>query len=178
MCYLCILPCEITLLSNAISIWAAEETVWLPYEITLLACHAGGRRFEFDYHMKLHYSQTQIPFGSFVCQFDYHMKLHYSQTTIASIHNARQVWLPYEITLLSNNDSNQHQKPPVWLPYEITLLSNRFAITRPESLVWLPYEITLLSNTILTVLLRWKSLTTIWNYTTLKPFNAGQLIPF
>ena len=35
----------------------------------------------FDYHMKLHYSQTtHKPCGLF-CGFDYHMKLHYSQTS-------------------------------------------------------------------------------------------------
>ena len=35
----------------------------------------------FDYHMKLHYSQTLIRFQKISRQFDYHMKLHYSQTS-------------------------------------------------------------------------------------------------
>ncbi len=35
---------------------------------------------EFDYHMKLHYSQTTTITGSINVTFDYHMKLHYSQT--------------------------------------------------------------------------------------------------
>ena len=34
----------------------------------------------FDYHMKLHYSQTIIRSGITADLFDYHMKLHYSQT--------------------------------------------------------------------------------------------------
>ena len=34
----------------------------------------------FDYHMKLHYSQTQVQILYNIYQFDYHMKLHYSQT--------------------------------------------------------------------------------------------------
>ena len=38
-----------------------------------------------DYHMKLHYSQTTIPFYTPIDEFDYHMKLHYSQTSVKSI---------------------------------------------------------------------------------------------
>ena len=34
----------------------------------------------FDYHMKLHYSQTLIKATANEIKFDYHMKLHYSQT--------------------------------------------------------------------------------------------------
>ena len=40
------------------------------------------RLFSFDYHMNLHYSQT-IFFSSVVhVRFDYHMNLHYSQTSV------------------------------------------------------------------------------------------------
>ena len=35
---------------------------------------------EFDYHMKLHYSQTTTSRQLETKMFDYHMKLHYSQT--------------------------------------------------------------------------------------------------
>ena len=35
----------------------------------------------FDYHMKLHYSQTNHEYDKNKDQFDYHMKLHYSQTS-------------------------------------------------------------------------------------------------
>ena len=35
----------------------------------------------FDYHLKLHYSQTAEPELSELAQFDYHLKLHYSQTS-------------------------------------------------------------------------------------------------
>ncbi len=38
--------------------------------------------FEFDYHMKLHHSQTLIYMTSSNFLFDYHMKLHHSQTKI------------------------------------------------------------------------------------------------
>ena len=34
----------------------------------------------FDYHMKLHYSQTTHDVTTDMAEFDYHMKLHYSQT--------------------------------------------------------------------------------------------------
>ncbi len=35
---------------------------------------------KFDYHMKLHYSQTRRLLTLCWLLFDYHMKLHYSQT--------------------------------------------------------------------------------------------------
>ena len=35
---------------------------------------------KFDYHMKLHYSQTEYYTAGVKREFDYHMKLHYSQT--------------------------------------------------------------------------------------------------
>ena len=83
--------------------------VSVPYEITLLSNNAGveSRLDEFQYLMKLHYSQTgfkskldelkvSVPYeitllsnSIFVELFDvlfqYLMKLHYSQTTIVSL---------------------------------------------------------------------------------------------
>ena len=56
----------------------------------------------FDYLMKLHYSQTINSTPPFTFVFDYLMKLHYSQTTIFAWPPVLTVWLPYEITLLSN----------------------------------------------------------------------------
>ncbi len=56
------------------------------------------------------------------------------------------VSVPYEITLLSNEDIEFTDKTDVSVPYEITLLSNT---TSPSSLIFsvsVPYEITLLSN--------------------------------
>ena len=38
--------------------------------------------------------------------------------------SAHDVWLPYEITLLSNNNGSDYSDFGVLLPYEITLLSN------------------------------------------------------
>ena len=79
---------------------------------------------EFDYHMKLHYSQTTILAVLIMVLFDYHMKLHYSQTLNPVIYRGGIVWLPYEITLLSNSVKTSFNVGDVWLPYEITLLSN------------------------------------------------------
>ena len=36
----------------------------------------------FDYHLKLHYSQTPHPRTHTPPEFDYHLKLHYSQTVV------------------------------------------------------------------------------------------------
>ena len=38
------------------------------------------KQVKFDYHLKLHYSQTQLEGVLNGIQFDYHLKLHYSQT--------------------------------------------------------------------------------------------------
>ena len=56
----------------------------------------------------------------------------------------------------------------VWQPYEITLLSNQNIQNFFFRYVWQPYEITLLSNVIPALFHIIVSLTTIWNYTTLK----------
>ena len=47
------------------------------------------------------------------------------------------------IPLLSNNELNERDKQVVWLPYEITLLSNSTACHDWQCFVWLPYEITI-----------------------------------
>ena len=57
-----------------------------------------------------------------------------------------QVLLPYEFTLLSNDDTKQKLMLTVLLPYEFTLLSNYGYAYANEDLVLLPYEFTLLSN--------------------------------
>ena len=60
-------PYEITLLSNRISKFRKLTTVSVPYEITLLsnfkAC--GMPESEFQYLMKLHYSQTTSNYPAF-----------------------------------------------------------------------------------------------------------------
>ena len=81
------------------------------------------------------------------------------------------VLLPYEITLLSNKDLSFRLKPCVLLPYEITLLSNINISTLSALLVLLPYEITLLSNLRTIIQVGMEGFTTLWNYTTLKPFR-------
>ena len=75
-------PYEITLLSNGVSIPLTGTTVSVPYEITLLSnsCYYNTRIEEFQYLMKLHYSQTLIWWVANFFLFQYLMKLHYSQT--------------------------------------------------------------------------------------------------
>ena len=53
-------PYEITLLSNKRSLMNSFLTVSVPYEITLLSNSKNvyDLRYEFQYLMKLHYSQT------------------------------------------------------------------------------------------------------------------------
>ena len=79
------------------------------------------------------------------------------------------VLLPYKITLLSNINCSSCVFIFVLLPYKITLLSNGSSHFLHRIYVWLPYEITLLSNYNHFVDRTWKSLITIWNYTTIKP---------
>ena len=56
------------------------------------------------------------------------------------------VSVPYEITLLSNNEFPLLCAVRVSVPYEITLLSNDTLKYICNSYVSVPYEITLLSN--------------------------------
>ena len=75
-------PYEITLLSNIYSEESHIGKVSVPYEITLLSNYDWHKDInqEFQYLMKLHYSQTNIEeYGKFI-SFQYLMKLHYSQT--------------------------------------------------------------------------------------------------
>ena len=98
-------PYEITLLSNFHSLLQYLMLVSVPYEITLLSnsLYTTNQWDEFQYLMKLHYSQT----GQALCfaplTFQYLMKLHYSQTRNSSIWGGVVVSVPYEITLLSNS---------------------------------------------------------------------------
>ena len=52
------------------------------------------------------------------------MKLHYSQTSSDRQEHSAVVLIPYEITLLSNEEGVVLEEPFVLIPYEITLLSN------------------------------------------------------
>ena len=75
-------PYEITLLSNKKKTRLRSLFVSVPYEITLLS-NLNNLRYiekEFQYLMKLHYSQTAILGGISREAFQYLMKLHYSQT--------------------------------------------------------------------------------------------------
>ena len=38
------------------------------------------KQFPFDYHLGLHYSQTDATEDVLITKFDYHLGLHYSQT--------------------------------------------------------------------------------------------------
>ena len=119
-------PYEITLLSNSNPLLLVSVGVSVPYEITLLSNISSiiTRASEFQYLMKLHYSQTKVPppvayptfqylmklhysqtvirFFCGVSAFQYLMKLHYSQTGLTSLRIIFRVSVPYEITLLSN----------------------------------------------------------------------------
>ena len=44
----------------------------------------------FDYHLKLHYSQTGFRVYIILRLFDYHLKLHYSQTVCGVTHAANE----------------------------------------------------------------------------------------
>ena len=75
-------PYEITLLSNMKERKKTLPKVSVPYEITLLSnssiIYFSG--LEFQYLMKLHYSQTHFGANVNSTKFQYLMKLHYSQT--------------------------------------------------------------------------------------------------
>ena len=77
-------PYEITLLSNGMLDIVCHNRVSVPYEITLLSNYFTQQwdAVEFQYLMKLHYSQTAIAILLVVLLFQYLMKLHYSQTTL------------------------------------------------------------------------------------------------
>ncbi len=74
------------------------------------------------------------------------MKLHYSQTKVRETIADNKVSVPYEITLLSNNNWTSITAVTVSVPYEITLLSNVPLFGLNGTPVSVPYEITLLSN--------------------------------
>ena len=58
------------------------KKVSVPYEITLLSNEDDGsfKKGQFQYLMKLHYSQTELTTYDISLKFQYLMKLHYSQT--------------------------------------------------------------------------------------------------
>ena len=63
----------------------------------------------FDYHMKLHYSQTLIKATANEIKFDYHMKLHYSQTVPNRL--VWQHWFDYHMKLhYSQTSHSPHSK--------------------------------------------------------------------
>ena len=76
-------PYEITLLSNKGGWQMKIIFVSVPYEITLLSNWSGSFRYswQFQYLMKLHYSQTDFSDSLVIIEFQYLMKLHYSQTS-------------------------------------------------------------------------------------------------
>ena len=82
-------------------------------------------------------------------EFQYLMKLHYSQTLMYGLKIGLKVSVPYEITLLSNLSAAVGLTITVSVPYEITLLSNSIKKSHYHLLVSVPYEITLLSNHVL-----------------------------
>ena len=77
-------PYEITLLSNTDTSRRGLLAVSVPYEITLLSNYPDSSTYdvEFQYLMKLHYSQTLKVTYILYGLFQYLMKLHYSQTNI------------------------------------------------------------------------------------------------
>ena len=101
----CLLPYEITLLSNSSTRSLMSFFVLLPYEITLLS------------NPTISVSATMF------------VLLPYEITLLSNsyftILRKIRVLLPYEITLLSNHIGGKCFAVGVLLPYEITLLSNK-----------------------------------------------------
>ena len=102
----CLLPYEITLLSNQIVRHINSFCVLLPYEITLLS--------NWNEH---HWLKKRV-------------LLPYEITLLSNYEADNEtfsiVLLPYEITLLSNQIEFKKYPCKVLLPYKITLLSNKF----------------------------------------------------
>ena len=75
-------PSEFTLLSNTCLSFIIIPHVWVPSEFTLLSNgnKATYTRYKFEYHLNLHYSQTEVSRNSRTVRFEYHLNLHYSQT--------------------------------------------------------------------------------------------------
>ena len=145
-------PYEITLLSNAHWISVLKCLVWVPYEITLLS------NWEIRYTATMrslsplwNYTTLKPTLALFrsCIEFEFLMKLHYSQTGWQCLPSGSPVWVPYEITLLSNVCASACVHAIVWVPYEITLLSNYariFVGSSPfESLMKLHYSQTIIS---------------------------------
>ena len=103
-CGMVSVPYEITLLSNSDELFKKFSKVSVPYEITLLSNFVVSciLKAQFQYLMKLHYSQTDELKTISFHRFQYLMKLHYSQTDNELFLGFRHVSVPYEITLLSN----------------------------------------------------------------------------
>ena len=98
-------PYEITLLSNIQYLMLNEREfqylMKLHYSQTIL--NTQTENGEFQYLMKLHYSQTVGNIMIDISEFQYLMKLHYSQTVQGLLSFRLSVSVPYEITLLSNS---------------------------------------------------------------------------
>ena len=62
----------------------------------------------FDYHLKLHYSQTSAPPDQQHTAFDYHLKLHYSQTHLLRI--LYKIQFDYHLKLHYSQTSNRRYK--------------------------------------------------------------------
>ena len=122
----CLLPYEITLLSNSSTRSLMSFFVLLPYEITLLSN---------SYFTILRKIRVLLPY-----------EITLLSNLLTSSDLPCSVLLPYEITLLSNTQGFIYSNKQVLLPYEITLLSNHRKIFNFNIFVLLPYEITLLSN--------------------------------
>ena len=127
----CLLPYEITLLSNSSTRSLMSFFVLLPYEITLLSN---------SYFTILRKIRVLLPY-----------EITLLSNLLTSSDLPCSVLLPYEITLLSNTQGFIYSNKQVLLPYEITLLSNHRKIFNFNIFVLLPYEITLLSNGICTL---------------------------
>ena len=120
----------------------------------------------FYYLMKLHYSQTS-PLGlRTILPFYYLMKLHYSQTSSRTAEARHCFTTLWNYTTLKQAACLTYIKV-VLLPYEITLLSNNRYFHLPNPLFYYLMKFHY-SQTLGTSLRAWFSLTTLWNYTTLK----------
>ena len=114
--------------------------------------------------MKLHYSQTPKYSGRCKRAFDYLMKLHYSQTRTVVWETTKL----FDYLMKLHYSQTHHQSLYVWRWFEITLLSNRWYHNNGYfcSLTTL-WNYTTLKHPVFANISE-QRLTTLWNYTTLK----------
>ena len=162
-------PLKITLLSNLIHLVRHFQYVWVPLKITLLSNQrfCGIKIKKFEYHWRLHYSQTWIYRFEHIPKFEYHWRLHYSQTTFSQILNLLLFEYHWRLHYSQTGSSCGSYLPAFeyhWrLHYsqtKVKIISKNTSLSTIEDyttlkliavpsepqFVWVPLKITLLSN--------------------------------